>query len=77
MEPHQDGSEAPTFVFGMILGFVAGSIAALWMAPRSGIATRHEIRQRVQIVLERVQGQDRVTASVEPGKAVVDRKHLM
>lgn len=77
MKPRQDESEAPTFVFGMMLGFIAGSITAFWMAPRSGASTRHEIRQRVQIVLERVQGHDRLTASVEPDQPPVGRKHIM
>ena len=77
METQQDNSEAPTFVFGMILGFVVGSITALWMAPRSGNEARQGIRSRAQssvrIISDRVQGES-IEDSIELGKAIAHQK---
>jgi gas vesicle protein len=73
MASRHDQNEVPTFVLGMILGFIAGSIAALWMAPRSGAAVREDLRQRVRIVLERVQGES-VEETIELGKAIAHQK---
>jgi gas vesicle protein len=64
----------------MMLGFVAGSLLALWMAPRSGAQTRDDIRrtgltlrvraeERVKTIMERVQGET-LEESIEQGKAI-------
>lgn len=77
MGTQKSDSETPTFVFGMILGFVAGSVAALWMAPRSGTESRQEIKNRAQssvrIISDRVQGES-VEDSIELGKAIAHQK---
>jgi len=77
MGTQQDSSEAPTFVFGMILGFVVGSVTALWMAPRSGDEARQSIKSRAQssvrIISERVQSET-VEDSIELGKAIAHQK---
>jgi gas vesicle protein len=61
----------------MILGFVVGSITALWMAPRSGNEARQGIKNRAQssvrIISDRVQGES-VEDSIELGKAIAHQK---
>ncbi len=70
MGTQPDQSDAPTFVLGMILGFVVGSVTALWMAPRSGDEARQEIKSRAQssirIISDRVQ-RESIEESLETG----------
>lgn len=77
MATQPDNSDAPTFVFGMILGFVVGSVAALWMAPRSGNEARQEIKTRAQssvrVITDRVQGES-IEDSIELGKTIAHQK---
>ncbi|MBI5929289.1 MAG: YtxH domain-containing protein [Chloroflexi bacterium] len=80
----QPPNDTPTFVFGMMMGFLVGSILAVWMAPRSGKKTRDDIRHNVitlrlragnsvKQVVEKVQGES-VEDSIEQGKAIAHQK---
>lgn len=87
MENQQSGqppNDTPTFVVGMMMGFLLGSILAVWMAPRSGKKTRDDIRHNVitlrlragnsvKQVVEKVQGET-VEDSIEQGKAIAHQK---
>ncbi len=42
----QDNGDVGFFVLGAFLGAVIGTIAAFWLAPRSGEATRRELQMR-------------------------------
>lgn len=77
-------NDTPTFVVGMMMGFVVGSVLAVWMAPRSGRKTRDDIRHNVitlrlragnsvKQVVEKVQGES-VEDSIEQGKAIAHQK---
>lgn len=83
-QPVQPENDAPTFVFGMMFGFLIGGVIALWMSPRSGRETRTDIRRNVitlrlraeesvKQVVDKVQGET-VEDSIEQGKAIAHQK---
>ncbi len=73
VESNHEAREASTFVLGMMIGFVLGSALGLWMAPRSGSATRSDLRMRAQFVAERLQGES-IEDSLELGRAIAHQK---
>ncbi|MEP7284254.1 MAG: YtxH domain-containing protein [Chloroflexota bacterium] len=79
----QNNDDLGTFVIGALLGSLAGAIAALWFAPRSGKETRHEINHQAAEIREniehvatdarrRVEG-DSIDDSIQEGKAEARR----
>jgi len=60
-----EGSGLGSFLVGLVLGTLAGIIAALWYAPQSGKATRDELQQRVE--------GESISQSMEEGKAEARR----
>ncbi len=68
METHQNKSDQ-ALVRGMLTGFVVGGLVALWNMPRSGSETRRLIRERLDSLFSRVQGES-VEESIEMGKAI-------
>ncbi len=64
--------DANVFVIGTLLGTLLGALIALWFAPRSGEATRHEIENTAQEVRRRVEGES-LQDAIEAGKAEARR----
>lgn len=72
--------ELITFLTGMLCGAVCGALASIWLAPRSGEATRQEIqkivvtlrsraKEGVQSVVEHVPGIGSAQESTGDGDA--------
>lgn len=56
--------EVRSYLMGLLLGFAVGAPLAAWLSPRSGEATRREIRQRGMIVRRKAEGTVRQVAEL-------------
>ncbi|MCC7446477.1 MAG: YtxH domain-containing protein [Anaerolineae bacterium] len=68
----QDNGEMGLFVIGAIAGTVIGAIVAIWFAPQSGEATRHDIEQAANEARQKIEGES-VSDAIQAGKAEARR----
>lgn len=47
--------QAGAFIFGVVLGAIAGAAVTLWSTPRSGVELRNDLRRRAQELLGQVE----------------------
>mgnify|MGYP001365151167 CR=1 FL=1 len=57
-------------IWGTIYGLIIGGITALLTLPKSGLALRREVRERVELAIPR----DPVADSIAEGKAAARRR---
>ena len=60
------------FVIGAIAGTVIGAIVAIWFAPQSGEATRHDIEQAANEARQKIEGES-ISDAMQAGKAEARR----
>lgn len=76
-KPSDGGLSTSALVFGFLLGLIAGGMAALFGAPRSGAVTRQQLAdtgQALRSKLDHVVPADPVAESIAEGKAAARRR---
>ncbi len=68
----QDNGEVGLFVVGAIAGTVIGAIMAIWFAPQSGEATRHDLEQAANDARQKIEGES-LSDAIQAGKAEARR----
>jgi gas vesicle protein len=78
MNQSNEGLDSSSLIWGAIIGFVLGGIAALFLSPRSGAETRQQISATGQEIREQLEDviipPDPLDESMAEGKAAARRR---
>ena len=78
MNQSNEGLDSGSLMWGAVIGFVLGGIAALFLSPRSGAETRQQISATGQELREQLEDvvipPDPIDESMAEGKAAARRR---